>query len=61
MNQSKDRIVKVGLIGCGGIANGKHLPSLSKQKTEVQAGVSEVSRLCPRFQNQKMLATRDCP
>ena len=32
MNQSKDRVVKVGLIGCGGIANGKHLPSLSKQK-----------------------------
>ncbi len=21
--------VKVGIIGCGGIANGKHLPSLS--------------------------------
>ena len=25
-----DRIVKVGIIGCGGIANGKHMPSLSK-------------------------------
>ena len=25
-----DRIVNVGIIGCGGIANGKHLPSLSK-------------------------------
>ena len=24
------RIVKVGIIGCGGIANGKHMPSLSK-------------------------------
>ena len=24
-----DRIVKVGIIGCGGIANGKHMPSLS--------------------------------
>src|SRR5690625_2077689 len=24
--------LKVGIIGCGGIANGKHLPSLSKQK-----------------------------
>ena len=23
-----DRIVKVGIIGCGGIANGKHMPSL---------------------------------
>lgn len=27
-----DRIVKVGIIGCGGIANGKHMPSLSKVK-----------------------------
>ncbi len=25
-----DRIVKIGIIGCGGIANGKHMPSLSK-------------------------------
>ena len=25
-----DRIVNVGIIGCGGIANGKHLPALSK-------------------------------
>lgn len=24
-----DRIVKVGIIGCGGIANGKHMPSLA--------------------------------
>ena len=23
-----DRIVKIGIIGCGGIANGKHMPSL---------------------------------
>ena len=25
-----DRIVKIGIIGCGGIANGKHMPSLAK-------------------------------
>ena len=25
-----DRIVKIGIIGCGGIAKGKHLPSLNK-------------------------------
>ena len=25
-----NRIVKVGIIGCGGIANGKHMPSLHK-------------------------------
>lgn len=27
-----DRIVKIGIIGCGGIANGKHMPSLKKTK-----------------------------
>lgn len=26
------RIFRIGIIGCGGIANGKHLPSLSKLK-----------------------------
>ena len=25
-------IVRVGIIGCGGIANGKHMPALSKLK-----------------------------
>ena len=25
-----DRIVKIGIIGCGGIANGKHMPALKK-------------------------------
>ncbi len=27
-----NRIVKIGIIGCGGIANGKHMPSLKKVK-----------------------------
>ena len=27
-----DRIVNVGVIGCGGIANGKHMPALQKIK-----------------------------
>ena len=27
-----DRVVKVGVIGCGGIANGKHLPALKELK-----------------------------
>ena len=27
---AEKRIVKVGIIGCGGIANGKHMPSLAK-------------------------------
>ena len=25
-----DRIVRIGIIGCGGIANGKHMPALAK-------------------------------
>lgn len=25
-------VLKIGIIGCGGIANGKHMPSLAKQK-----------------------------
>ncbi|HBM80255.1 MAG: Gfo/Idh/MocA family oxidoreductase [Clostridiales bacterium] len=25
-----ERVLKIGIIGCGGIANGKHMPSLSK-------------------------------
>ncbi|WP_339265868.1 Gfo/Idh/MocA family oxidoreductase [Paenibacillus sp. FSL R5-0744] len=32
------KVFRVGIIGCGGIANGKHLPSLSKQsKVEIVA------------------------
>ena len=26
------QLIKVGIIGCGGIANGKHMPSLKKVK-----------------------------
>ena len=25
-----EKKVKIGIIGCGGIANGKHMPSLAK-------------------------------
>src|SRR5690554_5655585 len=28
--QKKDIKIRVGIIGCGGIANGKHMPSLAK-------------------------------
>ena len=27
-----EKIVRIGIIGCGGIANGKHMPSLKKVK-----------------------------
>lgn len=29
-NISKEQKLKIGIIGCGGIANGKHMPSLAK-------------------------------
>ena len=32
MAASKNDILRIGIIGCGGIANSKHLPSLAKQK-----------------------------
>ncbi|MFB5760630.1 Gfo/Idh/MocA family protein [Paenibacillus medicaginis] len=32
MTIQKQKILRVGIIGCGGIANGKHIPSLSAQK-----------------------------
>lgn len=25
-----EKIINIGIIGCGGIANGKHMPSLAK-------------------------------
>ncbi|WP_211746155.1 Gfo/Idh/MocA family oxidoreductase [Paenibacillus sp. Marseille-Q4541] len=32
MGQNSEKILKVGIVGCGGIANGKHIPNLSAQK-----------------------------
>lgn len=31
--KKKETKLKIGIIGCGGIANGKHMPSLAKLKT----------------------------
>ena len=33
-------LLKVGVIGCGGIANGKHLPSIKKN------GLAEIVAVC---------------
>ena len=30
MGYGKGETIRVGIIGCGGIANGKHMPSLAK-------------------------------
>uniref|UniRef100_UPI000AE73D8F Gfo/Idh/MocA family protein n=1 Tax=Staphylococcus aureus TaxID=1280 RepID=UPI000AE73D8F len=34
--------IKVGIIGCGGIANGKHLPSLQKVENVVMTAFCDV-------------------
>ena len=26
-----DQVLKIGIIGCGGIANGKHFPGMAQQ------------------------------
>ncbi|WP_066192153.1 MULTISPECIES: Gfo/Idh/MocA family protein [Gracilibacillus] len=36
------RTVKVGIVGCGGIANGKHMPSLSKLKHVEMAAFCDI-------------------
>lgn len=43
--------VKVGIIGCGGIANGKHMPSLAKLETVEMIGFCDV--VTERAQNAK--------
>ncbi|MBQ9544395.1 MAG: Gfo/Idh/MocA family oxidoreductase [Clostridia bacterium] len=39
-----DRIVKVGIIGCGGIANGKHMPNLAKLKNVEMVAFCDIVR-----------------
>ncbi len=31
-----DKKLRIGIIGCGGIANGKHMPSLAKLDDKVE-------------------------
>jgi predicted dehydrogenase len=42
MNNNENRIVRIGIIGCGGIANGKHMPSLSKLKNVQLVGFCDI-------------------
>ena len=49
-----DRIVKVGIIGCGGIANQKHMPALSKLKNVEIVGFCDIieekaQKACEKF------------
>mgnify|MGYP004683512473 CR=1 FL=1 len=39
-----ERMVKVGIIGCGGIANGKHLPSLKKLQNVKLVAFCDIDR-----------------
>lgn len=41
--KKKSDIVKVGIIGCGGIANGKHMPSLKKLPNVEMTAFCDVS------------------
>lgn len=46
------KVYRVGVIGCGGIANGKHLPSLSRQdKVQVVAFATLLRNGRSRLQN----------
>ncbi|WP_211745227.1 Gfo/Idh/MocA family oxidoreductase [Paenibacillus sp. Marseille-Q4541] len=38
------KTVKVAIIGCGGIANGKHMPSLSKQKNAEMVAFCDIEQ-----------------
>ncbi|WP_270170713.1 Gfo/Idh/MocA family protein [Paenibacillus sp. SYP-B4298] len=35
-------VYKIGIIGCGGIANGKHMPSLKKQKNAIMTAFCDI-------------------
>ncbi|MDD4125177.1 MAG: Gfo/Idh/MocA family oxidoreductase [Eubacteriales bacterium] len=39
-----DRKIRIGIIGCGGIANGKHLPALYKQKNALLVAFCDIVR-----------------
>lgn len=56
------KVYRVGVIGCGGIANGKHLPALSRQdKVQVVAFCDIIKERAKRLLNnsavRKQLST----
>ena len=52
------RKLKAGIVGCGGIANGKHLPAMKK------SGLYEIVAFCDiireRAEKQKRIWHRRC-
>lgn len=43
-SNNEKRKLKVGIIGCGGIANGKHMPALSKLKSVEMTAFCDITR-----------------
>jgi predicted dehydrogenase len=39
---SGEKVLKIGIIGCGGIANGKHMPALAKQREVEMAAFCDI-------------------
>lgn len=52
-------IVRVGIIGCGGIANGKHMPSLSKRKNVKMVAFCDIIEE-KALQAREKFGTPDC-
>ena len=53
MATNSDTKLRIGIIGCGGIANGKHMPSLKKQKN------AEMVAFCDIIEERAQKAAKD--
>ena len=51
-----EKKVRVGIIGCGGIANGKHLPSIKKL---AERGVREIVAFCDLIEEKAAKAAKE--
>ena len=51
-----EKKVRVGIIGCGGIANGKHLPSIKKL---AERGVLEIVAFCDLIEEKAAKAAKE--
>ena len=51
-----EKKVRVGIIGCGGIANGKHLPSIKKL---AERGVLEIVAFCDLIEEKAAKAAEN--
>ena len=51
-----EKKVRVGIIGCGGIANGKHLPSIKKLADQ---GILEIVAFCDLIEEKAVKAAKE--